>query len=454
MSLAPPADPVLEAVLRAREPGELLRGLRQAWESEAGEACPLEDVELSRVHYKPFARARLVVRGRLGPAPGSGKVRRQPFSLQIYSRTDQARRRRRSYLARPSLLPSYGPPSFVVPEWHAVGFSLPNGRYLRNLAKFLDTERTRAWLRLKGQPKLAAHYDADELEFVRYVPRKRALLRLPAAADGSCGGAYIKLYTAAEFEIAARNLGKVAKRARKSSLGFAAPRRLASGRKKRAVVMAELPGEQLTRFFAGHDDALMRAAGSALAGLHGSTVRTRARWTPRAELDAVRRAVDDLCAALPALQGTAGELLRRLQARLPEAEAYRPVPIHANLFGDQILADGNDLAIVDWDDLCLGDPAFDVGRLIAHIRYENRELDQASRESAAAFLDGHAERHGPPLPAARLSWHVAAALALRAKISALRPLAPDWPDRLERAFVEAHDALDHPEDAARGIFRA
>jgi len=329
---------VLQAVQRALQPGELLRGLREAWAFELDGDCPLEDAELSRLHYKPFARARLVVRGRLRTDPETGRRPRQHFSLQVYPRADQARRRRRSYLARPTQLTSIGPPAFVVPAWQAIAFSLPHGRYLRNLAKFLDTGKTREWLRKKGQEALAAHYDADRVEFIRYVPRKRVLLKTPGAEDGSCPGAYFKLYTKGEYETAARNLRAMVKACRKQDLGFAAPARLARGTKRRAVAMAELHGEQLTRFFAGHDDALMEATGAALAGLHGGRVRTRARWTPRAELAALENAVTDICAALPALQGTARELLGRLHASLPAAEAYDEVPIHANLFGDQHLA--------------------------------------------------------------------------------------------------------------------
>ncbi|RMH01254.1 MAG: hypothetical protein D6702_11910 [Planctomycetota bacterium] len=452
MSPALPTDPVREAVERLRAEGELLGGLRRAWEEETGAACPLVAAELRRVHFKPFTRARLVVRGVLAPAEPGGPPRQQFFALQVYPLVEAARRRRRSYLARSQPAPCHGPPAFVVPAWHAAGFSLPNGPLLRNLAKFLDAGRTRTWLEKKGQPELAARYHPDAIELVRYVPRKRALLRLPGG-DG-VGGAYFKLFTQAEYRTAARNAVAILRAGEVAPLGFTAPAILARGKKKRALALAELPGTRLTESFAAGPPELLAAAGAAVAGLHRSMAWTRARWSPGRELEAVAVAANDLIQALPGQAEAVRRLVARLGATFALAEGFQPAPIHANLFGDQILAGAAGIGIVDWDDLCLGDPAFDVGRTAAHFLFAVSGRGPAERERLAAFLAGHAERAGESPPEPRLAWHIAAALLLRAKISALRPLAPGWPEQVERSLAMAHAVLDRPAESWRAMFSA
>lgn len=448
----PPADPVLAAVERLREPGILLGGLREAWAAERDDPCPFESAELGRIHYRPFARARLVVRVRLTDAAPVDSRAHQFYSFQVYPDLARARRQFGYYLRRPAL-GCVGPPVTIVPAWRAVAFALPNGPRLRNLAKFFDRERTRSWLEKKGQPALAARFRPEFLDLVRYVPRKRALLRLHPSQPGAGDAAWIKLYTREDYGRAARNLGAVGRAARAKAFLFRSPERLARGHKKRAVVMAEVPGRTLTEAFGSGAEALLGRVGAALASLHRAEIRVQAAWSPRQELDAVATALLDIVQALPRLEDPARRLLDRLACTVEAAARFDAVPVHANLFGDQILAGEAGLGIVDWDDLALGDAAFDLGRLIAHHRYETWDRDprSAARERVA-LVEGHAAHYGSALPPARLAWHVASSLALRAKISALRQLAPGWPELCARSLREAATALDRPEAAARGIF--
>ena len=209
--------------------------------------------------------------------------------------------------------------------------------------------------------------------------------------------------------------------------------------------MEEVPGCQLTTMIPTPEPDVFAAVGNALAGLHGSDMYPSASWSPRGELAALERAMDDVRLALPALDEAIRSLLQMIEHRGTELHWYDRAPIHANLFGDQILVDGTGVVgIVDWDDLCLGDPLYDVGRLIAHIIFVARR-DRADSSgvihSVQALLDAYMQGTKVKLDWGRLSWQIAVALLLRAKISALRPLPPTWIEDIVASLAEANRVL-------------
>ena len=210
--------------------------------------------------------------------------------------------------------------------------------------------------------------------------------------------------------------------------------------------MEELPGCQLTAMIPTPEPDVFAAVGNALAGLHRSEIRPPASWSPGGELAALERAMADVRLALPTLDGAIQSLLQMIERRGTELHWDDRAPIHANLFGDQILVDETgDVGIVDWDDLCLGDPLFDVGRLIAHIIFvARRDRADSSRviHSVQALLDSYAKETKAKLNWGRLSWQIAVALLFRAKISALRPLPTTWIEDIVASLAEANRVLE------------
>jgi aminoglycoside phosphotransferase (APT) family kinase protein len=92
--------------------------------------------------------------------------------------------------------------------------------------------------------------------------------------------------------------------------------------------------------------------------------------------------------------------------------------------------------MVDWDTLALGDPLYDVGRLLAHLVYlAGREEIAPPAVSACAetLLQAYEAETGQPVDRQHLAWHVAAQLLLRGKTSSLRQLPEGWQAHL--AFV-------------------
>lgn len=214
--------------------------------------------------------------------------------------------------------------------------------------------------------------------------------------------------------------------------------------------MTEVPGRPFTRLFAAGRREPFAELGRALAELHAVPTVPWRSWSFAGEHESLARHLEGAKRACPNLAGRIAALVDRLGASTPEGRDGF-APIHGNLFGDQILRDGRArpgrrIGIVDWDAWCHGDPHYDLGRLLAHLVYVARLRDLAPDRVAGAtraFLDGYRAVAGRgAVDRERLTWQLATALLLRAKISSLRKLVPGWPGHLAQMVTEAELVLD------------
>ncbi len=437
-AVAPDDDPVYRAVIAARDPTLLRAALLAAWKRE-GFVPPDEiDVELVQVHYKPRTRARMIARVSLHRPP----PRRKPSVHHVYlqaHRSAEAARRRTAGARSKAPLRCFGPPVALIPEWNCMAWSLPNGPMLRHAKALLRRAPFRRFLLEAGVITGDEPRRPKAPVLVRYVPRRRAVFRTrkPHLPDGK---AHIKLYTREADGSAAANLLLAARAATDAADAFAVPRLLAHVPRRRAIIMSTVRGRRLDAADPAQQGAAYEACGVALAALHGTRVATAARWSAERELSGLRAAMKDVALALPALSDRLQATVTTLEGRASELVFPENHPIHGNMFCEQVLiGKRGDVGIVDWDDLCLGDPLFDVGRLAADIMFRHASSG-ADVAGVRALLSGYA-RGGGRVDAARLTWQVATALLMRAKISALRTLPAGWLESLDRAVTRADDLL-------------
>lgn len=420
----PEHDPVFQNLALLRAPGRLQQQIERAWSQSAlRSAQPAPAIvcaRITQIHYKPFGRARVVVEAVLG-CKAAELEQTQFLFINIYRSAERAREKY-AQAAGAQALPSYGPAVALLEDFQAVVWSLPNGPKLDAIQYFLGAAKFRQFL---AEHRRDLGFDVScevSPELIRYVPRKRALFRY---APGPT--AYIKLYGPGEDKTAAANLALMTKAA-SEHLNFEPPRLLLHDAPRRAVVMSEVPGAQLTSGCVNIVRALPAVA-QALAGLHASGIKPSTAWSPESEMAALSLAMIDVTSALPALAPSINTLLAWIAALRRDLVFSETTPIHANLFGDQILIASNAVSIVDWDDLAAGDPLYDVGRLAAHLIYLSlcRNTDPASALRHLHILFGaYAKAVARPLDRQRLRWHIAIALLMRAKISALRALPAGW----------------------------
>jgi aminoglycoside phosphotransferase (APT) family kinase protein len=297
------------------------------------------------------------------------------------------------------------------------------------------------WDEARGRSLLAELLPADpslwsaELETLRYWPERRYTCRLTVGGEPR---AALKVY-ADETYSKAFQAAAAFRHCRDPRI----PRVLASSARHRILVFEWLSGERLDRAMAApeFDPAWVEEVGGALAALHrhpsaalavkdpsdrAAFVEERARWVAAVDGD---------------LAGRAGQLARRLAARLEEARSERRA-IHGDFSPAQVLLNGRSPAIIDLDDAGSGDPAQDLGSFVAQVERRAIDGDIPARRVEPfrrALLDGYAAR-GTPVDPARVRLWTAVELFARAP-GAFRRRGKAWRERVSALIARAEEVL-------------
>jgi glycosyltransferase involved in cell wall biosynthesis/aminoglycoside phosphotransferase (APT) family kinase protein len=168
-----------------------------------------------------------------------------------------------------------------------------------------------------------------------------------------------------------------------------------------ALFMDRAPGLSLHAALAaaGSESArrdALRLTAKSLAALHDVAIEARLkekRTLPQG-LDHARERAARLQFAAPALGRKAEALLDAVARFVPEA-AVDLTFLHGDFKGTQVLIDGGKLSVIDLDSSCVGDPAVDVGNMMADLHRDAAFAGTAyAREAAAIFLDDYATLSG------------------------------------------------------------
>jgi hypothetical protein len=249
--------------------------------------------------------------------------------------------------------------------------------------------------------------EVHEAERLGYKPLARATVRL-----GNCG---VKLYaSAAKHAAASCALERIAR----SDVPGAAF--MGSSAELRATVQGLVPGTR--------PDALdaAPAAGALLRRLHTLGEEHLDRGASR--LEEVARAAGVISAVAPALADQVAGLLARLSRTVPATREL--VTVHGDFEPGQLVAQDEELVMIDVDELCAAAPAYDLAWYAAHSARGRPDDLEHVRETLDAMCDGYGTR--PP----DLDWHLAASILARAPFP-FRRQDPDWPERIESLVAAA-----------------
>ena len=211
-----------------------------------------------------------------------------------------------------------------------------------------------------------------------------------------------------------------------------APGPLAFCAKEAMVVMALLSGQPLT---IASDATTIQQAGRALAELHALPLRGNDRHVDLhgqiAELVSPHPA--ELAAALPAWRAVIDGALGRLTAFRSRNAA---VLLHRDFHLRQLLAEGDRVAVVDWDLLAAGDPTFDIVYFTTYL-----ETHHAGDGLGESFLAGYrGNDHSHDDYGAGLDTYRVFNLLRRAS-RRFRLRDEGWQEELERMLAALEQAL-------------
>lgn len=297
--------------------------------------------------------------------------------------------------------------------------------------------------------------DRTEIATVRYRPGQRHVLWVMPVSDGAGGAAmFIKIdreSSGARAVSFAESVGPILAR-RGAGVRLAQP--LGFSQADQASVWQQAPGRTLAQALrAGPQETapLVTRVGRALRVIHESDLPTasigaqehdRASAPRSAEVEtiSVLRAGEHLDALLPEVAADYRRLVAQILDRLEALPQEQPSPGHGDLKCENIVVEGDRICLLDLDRAGLADPALDLGKFMADLRWWSR----SSSLDGTALVPALVEGYGPGPPARWLRAHQLA-LLFQLKLAARRsPVhASDWATQVTKQVADVAISLRH-----------
>lgn len=211
------------------------------------------------------------------------------------------------------------------------------------------------------------------VEVLRYRPGRRCVLRYDLEHERGTSALVAKLYADPDrAQLVAKKLAALSSQATRALI-LAAPR--GEPANNGLVLMECLHGSNLgdqLEATAARDknERAVRAAAAGLAAFHRLRLESSERRSLQTELSNLRARLRPLHDVAPDFAGDVEALLTQINARLAALPKATECVIHGEYKPNQLLLNGDQIALVDLDRACIGDPAIDVGNFTAVLRKE------------------------------------------------------------------------------------
>ena len=422
-------DAVLTGLPRVADP----QAVRELLAEHFTDGVEIERVTLHDFAYRPERAARFVYELELRDTTGA---RHTHFMHGWLGSTAQIGRRYARFAQHRWHTPRFGPAFLHFPELGFLVWGFPNDSKLR-LESLADAARALVTLRgVSGTSHATAQRCTSRI--VHYVPRKRIVMH--HVLDPGEHHVYTKSYGNARGAQVFSMTQELWERSRTDAEAFRIARPLAYLAESRTLVQEALVGWHAIDENAWPlETPRMDRLGRCLARLHTSDVSVHSEWSHDRELalfekvaDAVRRFDAALCVELD-------EVCRLARRTAPHGDAGRHVPVHGAFRFKQMLAAGDQVALVDLDGLRRGDPVADLGSLVAQLqaRVASGRLAADAADAAVAALLATYRREVPwSVSEPTLAWYVALRLVSKHAIGPVNHLKRDAGARI-RALLEA-----------------
>ncbi len=249
----------------------------------------------------------------------------------------------------------------------------------------------------------AGHYS---ITFIRYRPGKRHVLRYDPLDEPECRAIFAKLYYTKEegervFSLAKHIREWLAEHGEGVTsvwpLGYVADDAIALYSQVLGTPLSEQlqdPGQGLT--------SVLKFAGRALCALHQLPREIAGPLDLHdfaAEVEEIARTSEHVGALLPRVGAALKALLERARELYERLPLEPPAFAHGDFKGEHVWITPSGLTLIDFDSCHVGDPALDVGKFLADLRFWYAVFNLPGLEQAQeGFLDGYA----PGAPPERL----------------------------------------------------
>ncbi len=387
-----------------------------------------QSMDLDYIRYKPGRRALALYH--LNESQGSTR----PFVVRAYDAAGWEKFIRAGHADE--LVQQNGlalPSSQSSIEW------FPFDRSLRQLTKLIDPSRRNRVMKRLLEPS-TSFLEPDEagqwnLQTLAFKPARRFVAK---ASRGSQSIA-IKCYTKDDFA-SAQIRSEAVKHERMAHL---VSRTVASNAHYSMIASEWLQGETLAiqLGYQPNNAALLTKAGELLYQWQVMANQCMPHvMTPHNGfgLQSLRTIADDLAWLLPDMRDPLSSLLNELTEPLQNLAAAQDI-IHGDFYAKQILVNGEELRLIDFDEIGRGHRYQDLGNFIGHMYWDavrsgkNSSIELGQVEAhAGCLLDGYAKLAGK-LDRKLIQASIAIGI-LRCLSHTFRRGLPDWADKLRQLF--------------------
>ncbi len=319
--------------------------------------------------------------------------------------------------ARQPLVPTeFGPSVMRVDEPEMVVWAFPNDPVLHRLPQVIDPAKVKNHLPYSSFPAgfAAKEISSVNVEIINYRPEIRCTARYRLSNGNTTMAIFGKSFAENRGAEIFQRLEHLWKLSQQSSGEFLMPRPLAYNAETETIWQEELAGQSLAEFI--NDDnfgRLIAEAAKRLAFVHRSQSPTSVRFTPEDHLQEVRKKAAKLSQAFPAanapLMKTIG-LLEQRPMTLPSADER---VIHGDFHLRQLMVRHGEVALFDFDEFAIGDPAQDLANFIADLHSQSFDKKLAGAV-ASTLIDAYGWHADWQLNADRFNWHLAIQFVTRA----------------------------------------
>lgn len=135
------------------------------------------------------------------------------------------------------------------------------------------------------------------------------------------------------------------------------------------LLMEDVPGSYWDSLNLQGIEPSIGAAGKTLAKLHRSSFKVPGRHTVDDEMELLRdHWIIITSQVYPELKASLENALSKVRNALEKCRSFVPQLVHRDYYEKQVLVNGPQSILIDFDTLCLSDPAIDVGNFLAHIK--------------------------------------------------------------------------------------
>jgi Ser/Thr protein kinase RdoA (MazF antagonist) len=217
--------------------------------------------------------------------------------------------------------------------------------------------------------ELTAMGTLRSIELIRHKPGRRAILRYTVRRpDGTIEHLYGKTF-ASERGPRVFAIARAIVAARAFGPDVRLPEPVAFLPELKLLVQRSVPGQPAESALLANDASLATRIATAFHRLHASGIDLERRHDLAKELAPLPGRVEDIRDGDPSLLPLALAALAAIETATCATDwLWRWRPVHRDAYHDQVLVDGDRLAILDLDDAAMSEPAVDVANVVAHLQ--------------------------------------------------------------------------------------